>query len=217
MDKRKTERGQGLVEMVVVLPVLLILLLGIVEVGYALRDYIIVTNADREGCRLAARGRFTDANVAERVVSAGGSAPSGGMPFLRTHGPDPNTGIIITHIPMDKDGAVAEYTIWISGVTSSEAGEVQPIGAGHSVISATMPQIVQRHRESTQNINATRAAAGYEEMGNHIVVVEVFFMHHPLWDNPLLPLPDPWMMHARTEMRVVSDRGGGRPRFFDAW
>jgi len=212
MDKRRMERGQGLVEMAVALPVLLILMLGVVEIGYALRDYLVVVNANREGCRFAARGRFSDADVGQRVVTAGGGA-------LRTDlgDPDPNTGIVVTHIPMDSAGDVLEYTTWVSGVISSEEGGVQPIMAENSLITTTLPEIVERHRISTQSINATREAAMYEPMDNHIVIVEVFFIHHPLWNNPLLPLPDPWMMHARTEMRVVTDRGGGTRRFSGTW
>ncbi len=219
MDKRGTERGQGLLEMAVVLPVLLILLLGVVEIGYALRDYLVVVNADREGCRLAARGRFSDNDAGYRVVVAGGMDSKTGGRLLRTDldSSDPNTGIIITHIPMSSTGDVSAYTAWVSGVIPSEAGVAQPIMAENSMITKTMPEIIERHRDSTQSINAIRQAAMYEPMDNHIVIVEVFFMHHPLWNNPLLPLPDPWMMHAQTEMRVVTDRGGGMRRFSGTW
>jgi hypothetical protein len=208
MGKRRTERGQGLLEMAVILPVLLILMLGVVEVGFALRNYLVVVNANREGCRFAARGRFDDTRVGERVVVAGGGDASVGEHFLRTDmgGTDPNAGIIITHIRMDSAGDVVEHTVWVSGVVPSAAGGVQPIVAENSMISTTLAQIVERHSLSTQSINATREAAMYEPMDNHIVVVETFFMHHPLWNNPLLPLPDPWMMHAKTEMRVVTSR-----------
>ena len=210
MDERRTDRGQGLLELAVILPVLLILLMGAVEIGFALRDYLVVVNACREGCRFAARGRFSDADVGARVVSAGGVVrlgdPPADVPFLRTHGTDENTGIIVNKIFMDSAGAVPSHTTWISGVLPSGTGGVGPILAADSQISLT--QVIQRHGPATQSINATREKAGYEKMGNHIVVVEVFFMHHPLWNNPFVPLPDPWMMRAQTEMRVVTDRGG---------
>jgi hypothetical protein len=210
MDERRTDRGQGLLELAVILPVLLILLMGAVEIGFALRDYLIVVNACREGCRFAARGRFSDQDVGARVVSAGGVVrlgnPPADVPFLRTYGTDENTGIIVNHIYMDSAGTVPSHTTWISGVLPSGTGGVGPILAADSQISLT--QVVQRHGPATQSINATREQAGYAKMGNHIVVVEVFFMHHPLWNNPFVPLPDPWMMRAQTEMRVVTDRGG---------
>lgn len=210
MGKPRTERGQGLLELAVILPVLLILLMGLVEIGYALRDYLVVVNACREGCRFAARGRFSDQDVVARVVSAGGvvslGTPSTDVPFLRTHGTEENTGIIVHNILMDSAGAVPTYNMIFSGVVPSEAGGLTPILGADSRISLT--QVIDRHGPATQSINATREEAGYERMPNHIVVVEVFFMHHPLWDNPFVPLPDPWMMRAHTEMRVVTDRGG---------
>jgi hypothetical protein len=210
MDKRRTEWGQGLLELAVILPVLLILLMGLVEIGYALRDYLILVNACREGCRFAARGRFSDQDVGARVVSASGVVRLGGsdVPFLRTHETDKNTGIIVSHIYMDSAGDVPTYTTSYTGVLPSGAGGVRGILAEDSQID--LVRLVERHGPATQSINATREAAGYEQMGNHIVVVEVFFMHHPLWNNPFVPLPDPWMLRAQTEMRVVTDRGGLR-------
>jgi hypothetical protein len=208
MSKQMTgQRGQGLLELAVVLPVLLILLMGLVEVGYALRDYLVVVNACREGCRFAARGRFSDQDVGARVISAGGVVRQGSsdVPFLRTHGTDENTGVIVRHFYMNTAGEVPSHTTWISGVLPNGSGGVVPIMADDSELSLT--QLVERHGPATQNINATREAAGYAEMGNHIVVVEVFFMHHPLWNNPFVPLPDPWMMRSMAEMRVVTDRG----------
>jgi hypothetical protein len=209
MGKRRTERGQGLLELAVILPVLLILLIGLVEIGFALRDYLVVVNAGREGCRFAARERFTLSDVHDRVVSAGGTIrlhdPLRDVPFLRTssiEGLDPNTGVIVTDISTDYSGEPLTVTVRFFGVFPD----------GTKPISST--QIINRHRPVTQDINAARTEEGYEEVGNHIVVVEVFFMHHPLWNNPFVPLPDPIMMHAQTEMRAVGDvlftgSGGG--------
>ena len=49
------ERGQSLVEMAIVLPLLLLILAGAVDLGRAFNNYIIVTNASREGARFASR------------------------------------------------------------------------------------------------------------------------------------------------------------------
>jgi Flp pilus assembly protein TadG len=52
MQKRRfNERGTSLVEVTLVLPVLLILFLGIVEVGFLLLAHVQVANAAREGAR----------------------------------------------------------------------------------------------------------------------------------------------------------------------
>ena len=59
------------------------------------------------------------------------------------------------------------------------------------------------HGSATQTINDVRETAGFEPLDDHVVVVETFFMHHPLGRGLL---PDPWIMYAQTEVRVVSDR-----------
>lgn len=47
------DRGQGLVEFIIVLPLLLVLVFGIIEFGNAWRTYQVVTNTAREGARQA--------------------------------------------------------------------------------------------------------------------------------------------------------------------
>lgn len=68
---RRSE-GQSLVETAIVLPVLVIMFLGVLELGNALRSYLVLSNANREGARFAVRGgymsEYNDAEYA-RVVS----------------------------------------------------------------------------------------------------------------------------------------------------
>ncbi len=53
---RRNEKGQAIVEMALVMPLLVMLLFGIVEFGRVLNTYIVVTNLSREGARLGAVG-----------------------------------------------------------------------------------------------------------------------------------------------------------------
>jgi len=53
---RPREGGQGLVEMALILPFLLVLVIGIVELGIALNRQLTVVNAAREGARFGATG-----------------------------------------------------------------------------------------------------------------------------------------------------------------
>jgi len=46
-------KGQALVELAFVLPILLLIVMGIVEFGRIFNAYLIVTNASREGARYA--------------------------------------------------------------------------------------------------------------------------------------------------------------------
>lgn len=53
--RRHRERGQSMVEMAVILPLLVIVVLGVVEVSYALMDQHVVTKLTREGSNLISR------------------------------------------------------------------------------------------------------------------------------------------------------------------
>lgn len=52
---KRSERGANLVEFAIILPVLALLLMGVVDMAYAFHDYVIITNAAREGARVASR------------------------------------------------------------------------------------------------------------------------------------------------------------------
>jgi hypothetical protein len=60
-------RGQALAEMAIVLPVLLILVFGIIEMASAWRTFQIVTNGAREGARVAILPNANTDRVIERV------------------------------------------------------------------------------------------------------------------------------------------------------
>lgn len=68
----KKDRGQGLVEMALILPFLLILIIGIVEGGIALHHQLIVVNAAREGARFGSFGASPDAVCAQTLLATSG-------------------------------------------------------------------------------------------------------------------------------------------------
>ena len=51
------EKGQSLVETALVLPILLLILTGIIDFGFLFNNYLIVSNASREGARSAVVGK----------------------------------------------------------------------------------------------------------------------------------------------------------------
>ena len=64
----KDDRGSELIELALVLPILLFIIAGIVDFGFLFQRYEVVTNAAREGARIAVLpGYDTDANVTARV------------------------------------------------------------------------------------------------------------------------------------------------------
>ena len=62
-DNRKQERGQAMVEMAISIPLLLMLMVGIFEVGRAYETWQVLTNAAREGARMAVTPLGTPANT----------------------------------------------------------------------------------------------------------------------------------------------------------
>lgn len=70
-------RGQSIVELAFVLPLLLILALGIIEFGIMLSDQIAVGNAARDGALVGAVAGLTAAQAdADAVAEAGAAATS---------------------------------------------------------------------------------------------------------------------------------------------
>lgn len=67
----RSARGQSLLEFALVLPLALLLVLGVVEVGYALLDQHVVTKLAREGANLISRdSTLQDAATAMRTISS---------------------------------------------------------------------------------------------------------------------------------------------------
>lgn len=59
MNKQKS-KGQALVEMAIITPILLFMLIGMFEVGWALRGYLVIVNINREITRRAIRPNYLD-------------------------------------------------------------------------------------------------------------------------------------------------------------
>jgi hypothetical protein len=222
------------VETAIILMVLVLLLYGIVEVGFGLRNYLLVSNANREATRFAARGRFTDEQIAARLVSSGGveRVGSSDVPFLRSQemtstAATRNTGIIITNILMDVEGNfenedVTRYAEGVfscgecvdlegdplPGVVNDELGLKVLLPGEYAEYSLVdLADILATHGPITKQINDDRwFNYGLPRMPNQIVIVETYFAHRP-WGRGLLP--DPWVMYVKTEMRVASGRSGG--------
>ena len=69
MRRRRAERGSAAVEFALLLPILLLVLLALVQVGALARDQLVLTQASRAGAREAAVNGSIDA-VHEAVRSA---------------------------------------------------------------------------------------------------------------------------------------------------
>ncbi|HEY7465476.1 MAG TPA: TadE/TadG family type IV pilus assembly protein [Dehalococcoidia bacterium] len=66
--RRHGQRGQSLLEFALVLPIFLLFVMGTVDFGWALRNYITATNAAREGARYGVTGAISN-DIKSRVVA----------------------------------------------------------------------------------------------------------------------------------------------------
>ncbi len=67
MRWRRDDRGTALIEMAFTLPLLLLISIGIIEFGRAFQTWQILTNAAREGARVAVLPGISDSMVTARV------------------------------------------------------------------------------------------------------------------------------------------------------
>ena len=212
MRMERASRAQSLVEFALVLPFLLLLLGGVVEIGYAFYDYMLMVNANREGVRLGSRGRFTDEMIFDRIIIAGGWRQGGNTDrVLQTTGDDRNFGMILTHVPIEADGSLGPITHEVSGTVAIEdSGEIELvfITEGHSRLTADdIAHYTNEIGTNTGLINDYRQDQGYEPQTNEIIIVETFMVHPLLLDFSfgILPIDNPMQFYFRSAMRVMRD------------
>ncbi len=67
-NQRCRSKGQSLVETAIILPIVLLLVMGIIDFGLLFNNYILISNASREGARKAALGG-TDSEIRQTVLN----------------------------------------------------------------------------------------------------------------------------------------------------
>lgn len=65
----RDKRGQSLVELALVIPLLIIVLFGIIEFGRVFHSYLIITHASREGARVGVVGQ-SNGEIQQRIQEA---------------------------------------------------------------------------------------------------------------------------------------------------
>ena len=64
----RSERGAELIELALVLPILLLVFAGIVDFGLIFQRFLTISNAAREGARIAVLPGYTQGDVQNRVT-----------------------------------------------------------------------------------------------------------------------------------------------------
>ena len=102
-SRARREDGAALVETAFVLPIMLLVSVGILEFGRAYQTWQVVTNAAREGARVAILPEYTDDSAIDRVKTY---LKNGGLPATIVDSEDTQVLITATTIPVNVDGSV---------------------------------------------------------------------------------------------------------------
>ena len=108
---RVRARGATIVEFALVLPLLLGIVIGIIEFGWLVKNYLILANATREGARIASVGR-TITETKTRIGNV--SSP---LVF------DANTGIVLEY-SSNEGGTYAPWLADINGRNGVPPGQL---------------------------------------------------------------------------------------------
>ena len=103
LHRARGERGAALVETAFVLPIMLLVCVGILEFGRAYQTWQVVTNAAREGARVAILPHYADASVSARVKTY---LKNGGLPAAVVDSAATKVLITATTIPVNATGTV---------------------------------------------------------------------------------------------------------------
>ena len=99
----RSERGAELIEFALIFPLLLLVMLGIVDFGLMFQRYEVLTNATREGARLAVLPGYSTNDVKARVCAY---LTTGGVPTTACNNPT-NPTINVTDVTVAVAGGTA--------------------------------------------------------------------------------------------------------------
>jgi Flp pilus assembly protein TadG len=96
MDDRSRERGQSLVELALALPILLMITMGVLDLGRAYFAYTTIANAAREGAMCASLSGICTAGPAATVTAEVSGTLPGGVTTTVTGGASPGSSVTVT-------------------------------------------------------------------------------------------------------------------------
>lgn len=219
-----TQKGQSLVEMALATPLLIFILIGLFEVGYVIRDFMIIDYFTREVARYASRSdvlNFEEATGYQRVVKHAHNIL------------DQDVGIIISlydvpsQLPCEprKRAEPVGMDFWpncdceLAMSSPYQTVTVRSPASDFQLRYRTDPTLVTRLDDNAliQQLNYGNFMLNCEKMkqslstvpmGNHTIVIEVFKEHYQLFGFPLIsnPLTDPIPVYSKMVMRQTYNR-----------
>ena len=103
-----SDEGAELIEYALVLPMLLLVVLGIAEFGFMFQRFEVITNAAREGARIAVLPGYSTADVQNRVTAY---VTQGRVPTTVTN---PTVAVIDVDIPVPGRPAISARRVTVT-------------------------------------------------------------------------------------------------------
>jgi Flp pilus assembly protein TadG len=208
-------KSQALVETAIVLPIFILMLLGVFEVGWALRNYMVLGNADREAARVAARPQYLNFNKEEpgwtAIYSHTLTAISGQLANWDTNGTVIFTYIEVKATPICGTDLVAcnckvAATVAHPVVTTPDTNPNYTIKFPATSPRQSKLDYVAIAAEMALENNLINCGIEKKRGVPHdsaMVVAEMFYDHAQLVGLPPVTLfvPDPIPMYVHTAMR----------------
>jgi hypothetical protein len=165
----KDARGQSIIEFAVVLPLLLVVVLGVIEVSYALLDQHVVTKFTREGSNLISR----DTSLADAAAAM--KAMSGRPVDFNTHSrlifSVVRRGATTGSSNYDKDILYQRYEFGALAATS----KLSTLGSGSY---GPAPEYQANNPDGDTNLQVTNLSSGIVlTPGGTIYITEIYTTH----------------------------------------
>lgn len=211
----KSERGQSLVEMAIITPLLLFIALGMIEVGYVLRNDLIVMNTSREAARFASKADYltvtdTEATGYETVVNHAIDSAAGQLHNELFEAGE--SGMVISQIVATvtmTDCATGNYHVLFPGEFGREdlSYSTAPQYKSRVDYLRKAQEVGERHR----NIACRYTDDSGQPLGiptEHLIIVEMFYTSHQLLGVPIISnqLSDPIPLYSKAVMRKTTGR-----------
>jgi len=133
--------GTSLVEFALLLPVLLLFVLGVVDVGRALQFNNIVTVMSREGANLAARTSGDTDIIIESITEAAAplDMPANGMVYVTSvMGSSTGSGLVASQYQSTSGNTALKSAIYTCTALGSKGACTVPTGAASQAIGLTL-------------------------------------------------------------------------------
>jgi hypothetical protein len=190
----KASRGQSMVEMAVLLPLLLMVLSAIVEFGFLINDFMTMQDSVRNAARFGVDGMYDNADTEVNCnLTRDYFRQIGCLTVMELAQKRPS---LILNIANGQDDVVV--SVFTIGGTSVTARHPEIFGEAGWSLSENTPGWETRNQSSQISSAWVNARLNGSSPNTGLVLVEIFFQYHHKLGLPWITafVPDPLLLHV---------------------